>query len=285
MAVKFIIDSAADVTPAECEKLGVTHLPLTVCFGDQAYADGVELSYEAFYQKLATDSNHPTTSQVSPAAFEEACARLTANGDEVVIITISSKLSGTCQSAIIGSEEFEGKVFVVDSLSATGGERLLLMLGLRLAEQGMTAAQIARKLDEEKSRIRVYATLDTLEYLKRGGRISAATAMVGGLLNFKPAISVEGGLVVSAGKARGNKGANTLLRQLVEGTRGIDRDMPMYLIYSGASDENLSRFMAENSDLWSGCPEPVSTGCVGCVIGAHVGPGAVGVLYFERQEA
>ena len=285
MAVKFIIDSAADVTPDECAKLGVTHLPLTVCFGGEEYADAVNLSHREFYEKLTTDPHHPTTSQVTPAAFEDACRALIDEGHEVVIITISSKLSGTHQSAVIAAGEFEGKVFVVDSLSATGGERLLLMLGLRLAASGMSAARIARELDREKSRIRIYATLDTLEYLKKGGRISAATAMVGGLLNFKPAISVVDGQVVSVGKARGNKGANTLLRQMVESTRGIDPDMPMFLIYSGASDENLRRFMGENSDLWSAWQGEVPIGCVGCVIGAHVGPGAVGVLYFEKEEA
>ena len=108
MAVKFIIDSAGDLIPAECEKLGVTHLPLTVRFGDEEYADAVTLTSAEFYQKLTTNPNHPTTSQVTPASFGDAYERLTANGDEVVVITISSKLSGTYQSAVIAADDFDG---------------------------------------------------------------------------------------------------------------------------------------------------------------------------------
>ena len=282
MAVKFIIDSAGDLIPAECEKLGVTHLPLTVRFGDEEYADAVSLTSAEFYQKLTTNPNHPTTSQVTPASFGDAYERLTANGDEVVVITISSKLSGTYQSAVIAADDFDGKVHVVDSMTATGGETILLQLGLSLAQQGLSAAQIAEKLDEVKSRVRIFATLDTLEYLKKGGRISATTAVVGGLLNIKPAIAVQDGVVVSVGKARGNKAANTLVRQLVDNTAGIDFSKPFVLIYSGESDENLQKFLTEQADLFSEWNAQLPILPIGSVIGAHVGPGAVGVIYFEK---
>ena len=283
MAVKFIIDSAADVIPSECEALGVTHLPLKVLFGEQEYADSVTLSHAEFYEKLTTDPNHPTTSQVSPAEFEAAYERLTANGDEVVVITISSKLSGTYQSAVIAGEEYEGKVFVVDSLNATVGERALLRCGISLAAQGLSAAEIAAKLDGLKSRVRLVAIVDTLEYLKKGGRISATTAVVGGLLNIKPAISVVDGMVETVGKARGAKAANTLLRQLIEKEGGIDETMPLCLAWSGSSDENLRKFMDENGDLWASSGENLSVSSVGCVIGAHVGPGAVAVAFFSKE--
>ena len=283
MAVKFIIDSAADVIPSECEVLGVTHLPLKVLFGEQEYADAVTLSHAEFYEKLTTDPNHPTTSQVSPAEFETAYERLTANGDEVVVITISSKLSGTYQSAVIASEDYEGKVFVVDSLNATVGERALLRCGISLAAQDLSAAEIAAKLDELKSRVRLVATVDTLEYLKKGGRISATTAVVGGLLNIKPAISVVDGVVETVGKARGAKAANTLLRQLIEKDGGIDETMPLCFAWSGSSDENLKKFMDENGDLWAASGENLSVSSVGCVIGAHVGPGAVAVAFFGKE--
>ena len=282
MAVKFIIDSAADLIPAECEKLGVTHLPLTVRFGDEEYADAVTLTSTEFYQKLTTNPNHPTTSQVTPVVFGDAYERLTANGDEVVVITISSRLSGTYQSAVIAADEYEGKVFVVDSLTATGGETLLLQVGLELASQGLGAAAIKEKLDEVKDRVRIFATLDTLEYLKKGGRISAATAVVGGLLNIKPAIAVRDGVVESAGKARGTKAANTLLHQLVDSTRGIDFSMPMSLICSGDAEDNLQKFLADHGDLFAEYEGQLPVCHVGCVIGAHVGPGAVGVIYFEK---
>ena len=283
MAVKFIIDSAADIIPSECEVLGITHLPLKVLFGEEEFADSVTISHEEFYEKLTSNPNHPTTSQVSPAEFEAAYERVTANGDEAVVITISSKLSGTYQSAVIASEDYEGKVFVVDSLNATVGERALLLHGIRLAAEGLSAAEIAAKLDEVKTRIRLVATLDTLEYLKKGGRISAATAVVGGLLNIKPAIAVVDGVVETAGKARGAKAANTLLRQLVEKSGGIDTTMPLCVAYSGSTDENLKKFMGEHGDLWEGIGDNLSVSSVGAVIGAHVGPGAVAVAFFGKE--
>ena len=283
MAVKFIIDSAADIIPSECEVLGLTHLPLKVLFGDEEFADSVTITHGEFYEKLTTNPNHPTTSQVSPAEFEAAYERVTASGDEAVVITISSKLSGTYQSAVIASEDYEGKVFVVDSLNATVGERALLLHGIRLAAEGLSAAAIAAKLDEVKTRIRLVATLDTLEYLKKGGRISAATAVVGGLLNIKPAIAVVDGVVETAGKARGAKAANALLRQLVEKSGGIDTTMPLCVAYSGSTDENLKKFMGEHGDLWEGIGDNLSVSSVGAVIGAHVGPGAVAVAFFGKE--
>lgn len=283
MAVKFIIDSAGDIIPSDCEKLGVTHLPLMVRFGEEEYADAVNLTHQAFYEKLTTDPNHPTSSQVTPAAFEAAYKCLTANGDQVVVITISSKLSGTYQSAVIAADDYEGKVFVVDTLSATVGERILLLYGIRLAEQGLSAAEIAAKLDEEKSKVRIFATLDTLEYLKKGGRISATTAVVGGLLNIKPAIAVQDGLVESVGKARGNKAANALLRQLVEKTNGIDFTKPMCLVYSGVNDDNLKKFLEEQGDLFAEHQGELPVASVGCVIGTHVGPGAVAAAFFAKD--
>ena len=200
-----------------------------------------------------------------------------------MVITISSKLSGTYQSAVIASEDYEGKVFVVDSLNATVGERALLRYGIRLAEEGLSAAEIAAKMDEAKTRIRLVATVDTLEYLKKGGRISAATAVVGGLLNIKPAIALVDGVVETAGKARGVKAANALLRQLVEKSGGVDTSMPLCLAYSGATDENLQKFVAEHGDLWEGIGENLSISSVGAVIGTHVGPGAVAVAFFGRE--
>lgn len=283
MAVKFIVDSAADIIPSECEALGITHLPLKVLFGAEEFADSVTISHAEFYEKLTTNPNHPTTSQVSPAEFEAAYERVTANGDEAVVITISSKLSGTYQSAVIASEDYEGKVFVVDSLNATVGERALLRYGIRLAEEGLSAAEIAAKMDEAKTRIRLVATVDTLEYLKKGGRISAATAVVGGLLNIKPAIAVVDGVVETAGKARGVKAANALLRQLVEKSGGVDTSMPLCLAYSGSTDENLQKFVAEHGDLWEGIGENLSISSVGAVIGTHVGPGAVAVAFFGKE--
>ena len=281
MAVKFIIDSASDVLPGECKKLGAVHVPLTVRFGDKEFSDAVDLSHKKFYKMLTSGKEaHPTTSQVSPAAWAEVMEEVVANGDTAVVITISSKLSGTYQSACIAAGDFEGKVFVVDSLSATIGERLLLQYGIRLANEGLDAATVAAKLDEIKDKIRIYARLDTLEYLKKGGRIGAATAVVGTMLNIKPIIAVQDGLVANVGKARGPKAADKQLRDLVAKSGGIDFSKPLCAAWSGLEDDNLKTFLAESTDMLCGTEVPIAT--VGCVIGTHVGPGAVAIGYFAN---
>ena len=222
----------------------------------------------------------PTTSQVPPAVFGECFEKLTANGDEVVAITMSSRLSGTYQSAMIAADDFDGKVFVVDSLNATIGERILLMRGLELAQAGKSAAEIAAQLDEEKTRIRLIAIIDTLEYLKKGGRISAAVAFAGGMLAIKPAIEVKDGLVVTAGTARGVKKCNALLKESIEKYGGVNYDMPAAMVYA-SSREPLDQFVAACPELWQGNPAPV--GCsLGCTIGTHIGPGAYGIAFFEK---
>ena len=281
MAVKFIIDSASDLLPSECKKLGVTHVPLTVRFGDKEFADAVDLSHKKFYKMLTSGKEeHPTTSQVTPAAWAEAMEDATKDGDAAVVITVSSKLSGTYQSACIAAEDFEGKVYVVDSMTATIGERLLLQYGVRLAADGLDAAAIAERLDAVKDRVRIYGRIDTLEYLRKGGRIGAASAVVGTMLNIKPIISVQDGVVQNVAKARGAKMADKQLRELIAKSGGIDFSKPMCAAYSGLEDDNLKTFLAESTEMLCGSEAPIAT--VGCVIGAHVGPGAVAIAYFQK---
>lgn len=281
MSVKFIIDSASDVLPEEAKALGVTHLPLKVVFGGETYDDAIDLSHREFFEKLGASRELPTTCQIAPAAFADSYEPLVAAGHSVVVITISSKLSGTYQSAMIAAADYPGRVFVVDSLSATIGERILLMRGLELAQQGLDAEQIAGILDEEKSRIRVMAMIDTLEYLKKGGRISAATALAGTVLSLKPAIEVRDGEVAMAGKARGTRQGNVLLRELIGKYGGVNYNKPYALVYSGLNDDLLRKFIAEYPDLWQGRTElPIHS--LGCAIGTHVGPGAYGIAFFEE---
>ena len=223
---------------------------------------------------------HPTTSQVTPAAWSEVMEQVVENGDTAVVITISSKLSGTYQSACIAAEEFEGKIFVVDSMTATIGERLLLQYGIRLAAEGLDAAAIAAKLDAVKDKVRIFARLDTLEYLKKGGRISAATAVVGTMLNIKPIIAVQDGVVANVAKARGPKAADKQLRELVAKSGGIDFSKPLCAAYSGNEDDNLKVFLSDSTEMLCDTEAPIAT--VGCVIGAHVGPGAVAIAYFQN---
>ena len=279
MAVKFIVDSASDILPQECEQLGIAQvLPLKVLFGTKEYTDGDTLSHEDFYKKLISSDMHPTTSQVPPADFEDAYEKATANGDTAVVITLSGKLSGTYQSAVIAAEDYEGKVFVVDSENAALGQRCLVMRGLQLRQQGLNAAEIAAQLDAEKKDIRLFGLLDTLEYLKKGGRISATVALAGGLLNIKPVITVEDGVVSMVGKARGPKAGAKMLRELME-NNAMDPERFGCFAYTGLDNATALAFAADCGADYAAFPV-VS---VGCTIGVHVGPGVTAVAYFAKH--
>lgn len=282
MAVKFIVDSAADIIPSEAKEMGIIHIPLKVLFGEEEFADGVNMTHSEFYERLIESDTLPTTSQIPPADFMEVFEEVTKSGDTAIVVTISSKLSGTYQSAMIAAEDYEGKVFVVDSENACIGERILVLRGLELAEQGLGAEEIAKTLDEEKKKIRLMALLDTLEYLKKGGRISAATAFAGNILSIKPVIGIEEGAVTQLGKARGSKQGNNLLRELIHNCGGINFDKPYCLAYSGLSDKLLQKYVADSTELWQEKVENLPISTVGCVIGTHVGPGAVAVAFFEN---
>lgn len=282
MAVRFIVDSGSDILPAECEKLGIIHLPLKVIFGETEYADAVDMTHREFYEKLVESEVMPTTSQVGPAEFAEAMERVVAAGDTAVAVTVSGKLSGTYQSAMIAASEFPGKVFVVDSENVSLGMRILVEHGLSLLEKGYTAEQIAAELDVQKKQIRLIALLDTLEYLKRGGRVSSAVALAGSLLSIKPVAAIEDGCIVMAGKARGSKQGNNLLRQLVQKSGGINFQKPFCLAYSGLSDALLQKYIADSTELWEGSTDKLPITTVGCTIGTHAGPGAVALAFFEN---
>ena len=284
MAVRFIADSGCDILPAEAEAMGIIHLPLKVIFGETEYRDAVDLSHREFYERLVESDQLPTTCQVPPVEFADAYEKVVSAGDTAVVVTVSGKLSGTYQSAVIASEDYEGKVFVVDSENVSLGHRILIQQGLRYRDAGFSAGQIAEKLEQDKKKIRVLALLDTLEYLKKGGRISAATALAGSLLSIKPVVTVDEGAVAMAGKARGSKQGNNLLRQLVEKSGGIDFDRPLCLAYSGLSDDLLRKYIEDSEELWHGHQECLPLATVGCAIGTHAGPGAVAVAFFMNEE-
>ncbi len=281
MSVQFIIDSAADYTPQEAQERRVTLLPMTIIFGKEVYLDRVELTVERFYEKLIESDRLPTTCQIPPATFSDAFAQAVAQGNTVVAVTISSKLSGTYQSAALAAQDFPGKVFVVDSLNATLGERILIEYGLRLRDQGLEAREIAQELTEKREKIHLLALLDTLEYLKKGGRISPATALAGTLLSIKPVVTVENGEVAMAGKARGSRQGNNLLRQLIEKCGGVNFEMPYCLAYTGLSDYLLQKYIADSAELWQGRTDQLPIAAVGATVGTHVGPGAVAVAFFS----
>lgn len=279
MKTRIVVDSTADILPEYLDQIHT--VPLTVSFGEEEYIDGVTIDHRTFYQKLIETDATPSTSQASPAAFAEQYDQAAAADEEVVVITISSKLSGTYQSAMIAAAG-HSSVYVVDSENASVGCGILVGLALRYLRDGMTASAIAEKLQEDKKKIVVIALLDTLEYLKRGGRISKAAAFAGGLLNIKPVISIADGEIQLLGKARGSKMGNNLLAQQIQKVGGIDFTKPVLLGYTGLSDVLLQKYIEDSSYLWSASLDAVRYVSIGSVIGAHAGPGAIAVAFFRK---
>lgn len=281
--IKILVDSACDLEQSDAQALGVSLLPLQIRFGEEEFLDGVTLSHRAFFEKLVETNTLPQTSQINEYRFEEAFSELTEDGSEVIAITLSSKLSGTHACAVKAAKKFGGKVHVVDSLNACIGERVLLEYAVRLVKEGrLGAAEIAAELDEKKGKIQLLAVLDTLQYLRKGGRISSVTAIAGEMLSIKPVISVVRGEVKLVGKAMGSKKGNNLLTKLVSDCGGIDFTMPYVLGYSGLSDEFLQKYIRDSEALWKDHTDHVPYYLIGSTIGTHVGPGAIAVAFFAK---
>lgn len=279
MNVRIMVDSTADMIPEFAQQ--VTVIPLTILFGEEAYVDGVTLTHEQFYEKLVESDVMPTTSQASPAAFEDYFAAAREKGEEVVVITVSAKLSGTYQSAMIAANDYDN-VYVVDSHSVAIGAGILAQRALELVKEGHDAASIYRQLKEERKDIRIVAMLDTLEYLKRGGRISKTVAFAGGLLSIKPVVSLRDGEIEILGKARGSRQGNNLLVKEIQAAGGVDFDKPLLLGYTGLSDALLKKYIQDSAFLWEGSVSELPYTLIGSVVGTHAGPGAVAVAFFKK---
>lgn len=279
MNTRIIVDSTTDLMPEVKGRVSV--VPLTVHFGDEEYIDGVTIDHKSFYEKLVETDVHPTTSQATPTAFMTEYEKVRAAGDSAVVITLSAKLSGTYQSAVIAATDFEN-IYVVDSASATIGSAVLTELALRYLDEGLEAKEIAARLEEEKKRILIVALLDTLEYLKRGGRISKTVAFAGAVLNIKPVIAVSDGEIMVLGKARGSKMGNNLLEQEIEKAGGVDFSAPVMLGYTGLSDLLLRKYIEDSRRLWEEGLDEVRFTTIGSVIGTHAGPGAIAVAFFKK---
>lgn len=282
MAVKLVVDSASDISKKEADELGIHMISMSIQFGDKTYMDGVDLSGREFFEKLIESDDLPTTSQINMFQFEECFSELTKDGSDVVAITLSSKLSGTYAGAVSAAGSFPGKVFVVDSLNASLGERILIQYAVRLLRDGASAEEMVEKLNEAKGRIKLMALLGTLEYLQKGGRISAVTAMSGAILQIKPVIAVMDGEVKMVGKAMGSKKGNNLLSQLIENSGGINFKMPYATAYSGMDDSLLQKYIKDSVSLWKDEMDQIPSYCIGSTIGTHVGPGAIAVAFFAK---
>lgn len=277
--IRILVDSSADYTLQELDERNLTLTPLNVLINEKNYLDTIELTPNDFYEMLIAGADFPKTSQPSPEKFVEIFKDAKEKGDEVVCILLSSSLSGTCQSAHLAKEIAEyDKIYIVDSLSATFGIRLMVEYAIKLREEGKNGAEIAQHVEEMKSRVRIYAMIDTMEYLYKGGRVSRASAAIGTIANIKPIITVsQEGKVEVINKCIGRvKALNQLMKYLSE--TPADTDFPFYTLYAYGEEtcEKLEKKLAaENCTITERLQ-------LGSTIGAHIGPGACAIIYVAK---
>ena len=277
MNVELIVDSTVDVP--EHIRSRLTVVPLTIHFGQEEYLDGVTMDKHRFYERLVESDVLPTTSQASPAAFDREFRRVRCSGGSAVVLTIAAQLSGTYQSACIAAEGRE-RIFVVDTMSASIGSGILARYAIDNAH--LHAGELAALLERRRQDVCIIGLVDTLEYLKKGGRISSTVAFIGGALAIKPVVAVSDGEIIMLGKARGSKnGSNFLIRE-IEKADGVDFSRPFCLGYTGLSDELLQKYIHDSEHLWKDYAKELPISTLGATIGTHVGPGAVAVAFFEH---
>lgn len=280
--IRIITDGTSDMTAQRASELNVDVIPMRVFFGQESFLDGVDITREEFFARLASSEELPTTSQLNPDDFLELFQKYTDQGDQIVGIFVSTELSGTCQSACIARGMVEGgEIHIVDSRTVTFALALLVEEAVRMRNSGMSASEIAAGMEKLARRTRLLAIVDTLTYLKRGGRISAATAAVGGLLGIKPIVGVDSrGTVEALGKARSIPSGLEWIAQHIEQAPAD----PVRLVAYGHSNspERVPACMEALRDVLPQ-EQPAVMGSIGAVIGTHVGPGAVGVAYIAAE--
>jgi DegV family protein with EDD domain len=279
MAVRVVTDSASDLPPEVCERLGIEVVPLTIRFGDREYVDRKELTSDAFWQQLAAASVLPETAAPSVGAFEEAFRALLADGaDGIVCVNLSASLSATMQSAQLAAKALDGlcPIEVVDSQTASMGIGNLVLHAARRAAEGADVETIKNEVVDRRSRQKLFATLDTLEYLKKGGRIGGARALLGSMLSIKPIITVVDGAVEEAGKVRTrSKALQFIIDKIPEG------NVESICVLHSAAADDLDMFLDKVQPKVPGAEMIV--GRIGPVVGVHVGPGAIGLTWIERK--
>ena len=280
MAVTLITDSGCDLTWEQARELNVILIPMTVHFGDEEYFSGIDLSNEDFYKKLAVSAELPTTSQPTPFQFEQAYAKIKQNGDEAVVLCVSSALSGTYQSANIAQDGYEDCVYVVDSQAVSTAQKVLLDYAISLRNHGASAKEIALALEAKKNDVCAFAAIETLEYLIKGGRLSKAAGAVGSVLGIRPILTLKDGALTIAGKARGVKGAISMTNKMIADV-GIDFSMPVAVGYTGCDPEVIRPYLDVEDSVFSG--ETPSIYHVGSTVGTHAGPGAIIAAFFRKS--
>lgn len=280
MAIRIITDSAADFDAAVAKRRRIDVVPMTIQFGSASFLAGKNLSNEVFFQLLQAGKENPSTSQPTPAAFLRLFEEAKAAGDQVVAILLSGALSGTLQSAEIAREMCDYEpIYLVDSHSATAGIQILVNYACKLRDGGLPAASIPAELDRLKEKIRIFAVIDTLEFLRRGGRLSGFQAGLGSVTKLKPTIAVRDGIVGIVGKSFGTAAAVKHLMKMLE-EHPIDDDFPSYFLYS--DDKSREELLLPKLKEQGRLPLRLHYCGIGPAIGTHIGPGALGMAYVER---
>lgn len=283
MGIKLVVDSSSEITQEESKKMGVYCLPLTVSFEKDMFRDGVDLSYDEFYDKLSEYESLPKTSQVTPYLYEEAFKEILSNGDIPVAITLSSEISGTYNSAILASNQFDEEIHVIDSLTTSCALKLIIKYALSIIDKYDDPVEFVNEIERIKKKVKIFYLLDTLEYLYKGGRLSKFSALAGSILSIKPIISFDdSGKVVMVSKSRGWKKGISLLSDLVKESGEIDEELGVILSYSGKDSSIVDSLKQKSEDLFSFDVNAIPVTQIGCTIGTHAGPGTIGISYFTK---
>lgn len=274
--IRIITDSAADFEPQELEEMNISYIYLPVMLGEKEYRE--DLTKDGFYQLLRDSDDMPKTAQASPQILMDMFEEAKEQGDEAIFISLSSALSGSCQTAFMSRDLVDcDRCYVVDSLNATGGQRLIVEHAVKLRDEGKSAKEIVAELEQLRGKIELYACIDTLEYLYRGGRISHTAYKVGTFVNIKPIITVEkNGQVGVPGKSMGmRKGMDNLCKRVTE--KKPDARFPLYVMYT--DDRTVAETLAKRLAAFGFEVPDDRIIQVGSVIGSHIGPHACGLVY------
>lgn len=277
--ITIIVDSTADFSTGELEELKLLRAPLTLHWDGKEYRDGVDITPPEFYERLRNSASLPTTSQVPAPVFGDLFRQALERGDEVIAMTLSHRLSGTYQSATIArdelSDEEAGRVWLLDTGTASLGFMILAREAVRMRDEGCDAKRIVEVLEQLRQRLYIYACVDTLKYLHKGGRLSGSAAVMGTLLSVKPVLCIRDGLISVEHKVRGSAAAHDWVAKAVK-KLGIDRSYPIIVgsTQCPEQEQNFTRSLHDLADI-----EPSDYCEIGSVIGTHAGPGAVAVAF------
>lgn len=278
--IKIICDSLSDVNKEYLEKYDIDVVPLTVILNEKEYRDGIDMQPEEFYRILREENVYPKTSQATYAQFKEIFDKYTKDGKKILYISGSAAATGTCQSAIMAKNDTEGEIYIYDSNNLTFGAGFFVVKAAEMINEGKTIEEVFKVLDEIKEKYVLMFSVDTLEYLKKGGRISSTKATVGSLLNIKPILEVKDGLVSQVGQVRGKK---NVLNKMIECIKErLGDDLEQEEVYIGYSDDLKEREKLTEIAKEVFKPKKIGYFIIGTCVGAHSGPGVGGILVFKK---